>query len=225
MVDFQFNAHEHAPNVAPPGNLPVSPPEGWVVQIVAVHKTDTNARDGWFFEFVLQIVDGPNQGATGSYRLNYGNNSEQAVNIAIGQLSTLCHVTGVMMIQHQMEELLNIPFRVIVVMQVGAEAAEKGWTTIQDVLDIHGNAPKHNAASVPQAATGAPQFAVEQGAPAPQSQIATEAAQAAEGFAGPPQQQQGWGQQPQAAPAQQQQPPQQQQQPTPAPAGPKPPWG
>jgi len=185
MPAYTFDAHNYAPNVSPANNLPVSPPEGWTVQIISVDQKPTKDDDSsWYMEFLLQIVDGPQIGSTGVYRLQLGNRkSEQTVNIAMSQLSSLCYVTGVMMIKQDLMELANISFRVTVVMQAGKEAAEKGWTEIKKVLDVAGKEPNQNAQ--PTASSATPQFAIEDGKPK-ESQVAKEATHAAAGFAGPP---------------------------------------
>lgn len=163
---YSFDASTVAPSTGTSSNLPVSPPEGWPVQIIAAEMKQTASKDGHFVEFTLQITEGDNLGAVGAYRLNLGNENEQTVFIAASQLSSLCHVTGVMQFTDFMA-LANIPFRVIVVMQTGADAVEKGYTEVKQVLDVNGNKPSAGGAVANPAASpaSAPQFHVEAGSP------------------------------------------------------------
>jgi hypothetical protein len=214
-IPYEFNAHSFSPARGSSGNLPVSPREGYLVQIVSVEKKLTNAAQNsdtdssWYSEFTLQVVEpGPLKGKMGPYRLNLGNQSEQAANIAHSQLTTICYAVGKTQIS-DLSELQGIHFKVIVDLQASEEAQEKGWTEVVEVLCTDGSTPGQNSAPPSQAAGPPQQAAIEQGQPQ-QSQIAAEASHAAAGFAGPaeePQQPQaGWGEQPQeqqktAAPA------------------------
>ena len=157
-TEYNFDATTVAPSTGSSSNLPVSPPEGWSVQIVNVEMKQTSSKEGHYAEFTLQIVDGEHVGTQGAYRLNLGNQNEQAVHIAHSQLSSLCHVTGVMQMTDLMQ-LANIPFRAVVVMQTVPQAVEKGYTEVKLVLDINGNKPGQQSAPNPNAPpAGAPQF-------------------------------------------------------------------
>lgn len=154
---YEFDASQVAPSQGSSPILPVSPGEGWLVTIIdAENKPTAKGDGGWYVEFTLCITEGPEKGATGAYRLNLGNDNEQTVHIAHAQLSALCYVTGVMQIA-DLKQLSGKPFRVIVALQKGEEAAEKGYTEIKKVLDIHGNKPGQQPAGEP--ATPAPSTA------------------------------------------------------------------
>jgi len=104
----------------------------------------TSNNDGGYLQFNLKIIDGPNAGATGAYRLNLYNASQKAVEIAHRQMSALCHVTGVYNVQDS-AQLHNIPFMIEVGAQKGEDAVAKGYTEIKRVFDIHGNEPGKQA--------------------------------------------------------------------------------
>jgi hypothetical protein len=203
------------------GGLPVGK---YPVVIKRSAREITQDRTGAMLVCSLEIIDGPHKGITGVYRLNLWNANTQASEIAARQLSALCYVTQTWGLSNLPEgvELWNKPFVVQVVLQKNAEAAEKGYTQVDSVYDMNGNAPVKQA--------GAPQQQPPQNAP-PQQMPGQPPQQ---GFA--PQQpqqpqqpyqqpaQQPYQPQPQQQPVQQQpyQPPQQpaQQQPQQAPAQP-----
>lgn len=195
-------------------------------------------NNGGYLQLNLKIIDGPQTGTVGAYRLNLYHSNQQTVEIAHRQLSAVCHVTGVFMLQDS-AQLHNIPF----IVEVGPQKNDPQYTEVKKVFDINGNepgkagqgqAPAQPAAAAPQ---GFGQQPAQQQAPAawgaPQGQQAPQAAPQGNAPA--------WGQQPAQAPAaapawgnQQQAPAQQQapQQPAAAgwqqgaaPAGANPPWG
>ena len=132
-----FDARNFDPSQSA-GSLPV----GKHPVIIYEASIETNkAQNGGFLQLMLKIIDGPNAGQTGPYRLNLYNASAQAVDIAHRQLSALCYVTGVFQVQDA-QQLFNIPFMIEVGMQKGEEAAAKGYTEIRRVFDRNGNEPK-----------------------------------------------------------------------------------
>lgn len=153
-IGMVFDATKIEPACVGGGQLPVSPKEGWKVIITDSEMKETAAKDGGYLELNVQIVEGEHAGTEGKYRLNIFNKNEQAQNIAHKQLSALCHVTGVFQITDS-ALLHNRPFRAVVGLQKGAEAAEKGYTEIKGVLDINGNQPG-KAGSAPAAPPVAP---------------------------------------------------------------------
>lgn len=70
----------------------------------------TKAGDGGFLLLTLKIIDGPNAGQTGSYRLNLYNANPKAVAIANSQFSAICYVTNVFRVTDDTGVLHNIPF-------------------------------------------------------------------------------------------------------------------
>lgn len=138
MFPQGFNAR----TVEPAGvgsQLPISPPEGWLVIINGHEMVAVNGKpnDGMCV-FNLLVVDGAAKGSEGPYRLNLFNSSEQSAKIAAQQLSSLCHVTGKLDAQRE-EELYNVPFRVVVVAQTGE--GKENFTQVKKVMDAQGNAP------------------------------------------------------------------------------------
>jgi len=110
---------------------------------------------GGFAEFILSIIDGPNAGQTGAYRLNLYHANPQTVDIAQRQLSALCHVTGQLQIQDT-AQLHNHPFMVEVTNQklspeqqarVNAGEQVTPYTQVSKVFYIDGREPgKENQA-------------------------------------------------------------------------------
>lgn len=175
---------------------------------------ENSAKDGGFLALTLKIIDGPQAGQTGVYRLNLYNKSPQACDIANRQLSAICHVTGVFQVNHA-DQLHNIPFLIEVDFQKGDEARAKGYTEVKKVFDRNGNEPGKPPAQQNAQPAGAgfgqqpqqPQQPQQQ----PQQQPATGAAWGGAPAQGQPAAQQpaaggaAWGQgQPQQQPAQQQ---------------------
>lgn len=197
------------PNRIPPstgegmGGLPISPPEGHVVVVVAGEKKTSNNGQGAFLALTYEIIDGPFKGTRGIDRYNLWNNSAQAVQIAMGEYSALCHVCGCMQPSKTIDPLINKPFRVIV-----GPGKDPKYTEVKVRLFADGrNAKGEMHDNKGQASAPAPQQQIG-GAPPVQQQQAAPAANAwpTQGQQPAPQQQQ-----PQQQPQQGYQPPQQQQ--------------
>lgn len=143
------------------GQLPIGNKQ--VCQIIASEVKANSANDGGFLEFILEILDGPNVGSTGAYRLNLYNQSQKAVEIAHRQMSALCHVVGIFNVSDT-SALHNKPFRIDVGYQKGQDPATNpdapGYTEVKKVYDVNGNEP--GKAPAPQAAPP-----VQTAAPAP----------------------------------------------------------
>ena len=214
-----FNAQQFDPTQGG-GSLPV----GRHPVIIESSEVKANkANDGGYLQLNVKLIDGPQTGTTGAYRLNLYHSNPQTAEIAHRQLSAICHVIGVFNVQDS-QQLHNIPFIVEVGLQKGEEAAQKGYTEVKKVFDINGNEPG-------KAGQGAP-------AAQPQQQPAAQGGFGQQQPAQQPEQPQGgtaWGgqQQPAQQPAAQ---PQgnapawgggqpAQQQPQGAPAGNAPAWG
>ena len=205
-----FNAQQYDPTQGG-GSLPV----GRHPVIIESSEVKANkANDGGYLQLNLKLIDGPQMGTTGAYRLNLYHSNPQIAEIAHRQLSAICHVIGVFNVQDS-QQLHNIPFIVEVGLQKGEEAAQQGYTEVKKVFDINGNEPgkagQGAAPAQPQAQGG---FGQQQPAQQPQQ----------------PQGGGAWGQQPAQQPAAQ---PQgnapawggQPQQPAQQPAGNAPAWG
>jgi hypothetical protein len=123
-----------ARNVEPSVGFIAVPTADYTVRAVKSEPTPTNDGTGGMLVFELEILDGPYAGQKIMYRLNLWNTkSQQAVSIAWGQLSALCHVTGVFQLQ-QTEQLHGIPFKVHVV-------NDGTYANVKYVMDLNGNQP------------------------------------------------------------------------------------
>lgn len=236
-----FNPMEYDPTQGgaawPLGKHPV------IIESAEVKATKDNQSG--YLQLNLKVIDGPNAGHVGPYRLNLYNQSQEAAQIAHRQLSAICHVTQTFQLGPdgtQLQYLFNKPFVIEVGMQKGQEAQEKGYTEIKRVYDMAGNEPG-KAGQAQQAPQGFQQQQPQQQQPAQQQpqggQNGGAQAWGGQGQGGqqqaPAQGQQagGWGQQNGGQPAQQpaQQAPQQQGggwaqgQGGGAPAGGQPAWG
>jgi hypothetical protein len=237
-----FNAQQYDPTQGV-GGLPI----GKHPVIVDSSEVKPNKENnGGYLQLNLKIIDGPQTGTVGAYRLNLYHSNQQTVEIAHKQLSAVCHVTGVFMLQDS-AQLHNIPF----IVEVGPQKNDPQYTEVKKVFDINGNEPgKAGQGQAPaQPAAAAPQGFGQQQPQQPAQQQAPAAWGAPQGQQAAPQQPQGkapaWVQAPAQQPAQapaaapawgnQQQAPAQQQAPQQpaaagwqqgaAPAGANPPWG
>ena len=206
-----FNAQQYDPTQGG-GSLPV----GRHPVIIESSEVKANkANDGGYLQLNVKLIDGPQTGATGAYRLNLYHSNPQTAEIAHRQLSAICHCVGVFNVQDS-SQLHNIPFIIEVGLQKGEEAAQKGYTEVKKVFDINGNEPGKAGQGAPAAQ---PQQQPTQGGGAWGGQPAQQPAAQPQGDApawggGQPAQQQpqgapagnapAWGQQPAQQPAAQQ---------------------
>ena len=139
-----FNANNFDPTQGV-GGLPI----GRHPVVVDSSEVKANkANDGGYLQLNLKVIDGPQAGTVGAYRLNLYHSNPQTVEIANRQLSAISHVTGVYMIQDS-AQLHNIPF----VIEVGPQK-DAQYTEVKKVFDINGNepgkAPQGGGAAQPQ---------------------------------------------------------------------------
>ena len=141
-----FNAQQFDPTQGG-GSLPV----GRHPCIIESSEVKANkANDGGYLQLNVKLIDGPQTGATGAYRLNLYHSNPQTAEIAHRQLSAICHCVGVFNVQDS-QQLHNIPFIVEVGLQKGEEAAQKGYTEVKKVFDINGNEPGKAGQGAPAA--------------------------------------------------------------------------
>ena len=141
-----FNAQQYDPTQGG-GSLPV----GRHPVIIESSEVKANkANDGGYLQLNLKLIDGPQMGTTGAYRLNLYHSNPQTAEIAHRQLSAICHVIGVFNVQDS-QQLHNIPFIAEVGLQKGEEAAQKGYTEVKKVFDINGNEPGKAGQGAPAA--------------------------------------------------------------------------
>lgn len=137
-----FNAQQFDPTQSA-GQLPIGKHP---VKIVDGEVKATKNNDGGYLQLSLQIIDGPQTGTTGPYRLNLYNQNAQTAEIAHRQLSAVAFVTGVLNIQ-DVRQLFNIPFMV----EVGPQKNDPQYTEVKRVFDINGNEPGKQGQSTPVA--------------------------------------------------------------------------
>ena len=141
-----FNAQQYDPTQGG-GNLPV----GRHPSIIESSEVKANkANDGGYLQLNVKLIDGPQTGTTGAYRLNLYHSNPQTAEIAHRQLSAICHCVGVFNVQDS-GQLHNIPFIIEVGLQKGEEAAQKGYTEVKKVFDINGNEPGKAGQGAPAA--------------------------------------------------------------------------
>jgi hypothetical protein len=159
-----FDPSQVAPTMGGSQNLPVSTNEGHPVVITGADWKQTQSGAGEMLQLQLEVIDGIHRGNTGTWNLNLKNANMTAVRIAIQELSCICHAVGHLSPLKAVDVLFNKPFRVVVGLQKGAEAAEKGYTEIKQVLRIDGSKLNKPAQATQQPAP------VQQFAPQPQPQ-------------------------------------------------------
>jgi hypothetical protein len=154
---FVFDASQHEPMQAggkhPPGNK-------FPFTITNTEVKATKANDGQkLFEVTFTSP-------AGSIRFNYNlwNSSETARKMSVGQLSALCHATGIIKVTFPNDsnegpagkELIGGKGLMDVGFQSGhepsAEKPEGGYVEVKKIYDIHGNEPSKGSA--PQASNG-----------------------------------------------------------------------
>ena len=141
-----FDAQQYDPTQGG-GSLPV----GRHPVIIESSEVKANkANDGGYLQLNVKLIDGPQTGTTGAYRLNLYHSNPQTAEIAHRQLSAICHCVGVFNVQDS-GQLHNIPFIIEVGLQKGEEAAQKGYTEVKKVFDINGNEPGKAGQGAPAA--------------------------------------------------------------------------
>jgi Protein of unknown function (DUF669) len=93
-----LNGTFDATGVAPAMPLEVLPPGRYVGQIVESEMLPTKAGDGQYLRLVIEVLDGQYARRRIFDQLNLVNNSQQTVEIARRQLSTICHAVGQMQV-------------------------------------------------------------------------------------------------------------------------------
>ncbi|AZF90039.1 single-stranded DNA-binding protein [Pseudomonas phage vB_PaeS_SCUT-S3] len=137
-----FNAQQYDPTQGV-GSLPI----GKHPVIVESSEVKANkANDGGYLQLNLRIIDGPQQGTTGAYRLNLYHSNQQTVEIAHRQLSAICHVIGVFQVTDS-SQLHNLPFLI----EVGPQKNDPQYTEVKKVFDMNGNEPGKAGAGAPAA--------------------------------------------------------------------------
>jgi hypothetical protein len=189
----QFDARAIAPAEA---FQPVPAGEYKVAIISSEGQANSKVETGGHLKLVLRVLEGQFMNRELWYNLNLWNSNPQSAEIAQRQLSAICHVTGVFVL-NDTAQLHNIPFVAIVAVQANGQ-----YNDVKGVKDLQGNQPgKPN--SNPVAAAAPPAFGAPPVAVAPQGASAPWGTPQA---APPPPAAGGWGPPAAAAPAQPAQP-------------------
>lgn len=149
-----FDANQYAPKQAgtthPIGKFPAT------ISNTSIEPT----KDGQGGMFIVEFTT---QAGSISQRYNLWNQSEKAVQIAHGQLSALCHATGVFKLQWENDgaALRNGKCQIEVVEQIDKETKQpNGYTQVAKVYDVNGDEPgkpKQQAQVQPQQPAQQPQ--------------------------------------------------------------------
>lgn len=137
MVALNFNASAVQPNQS----LEPVPSGQYPVVISASSEKPTKAADGSYLELEMTIQQ-PNQFAGRKVydRLNLKNKNQQAVDIAYGTLSAICHVTGRIQVQDS-SQLHGVLFIAVVTKGPRNDAPDQMSNTVRGYKDMNGNDP------------------------------------------------------------------------------------
>lgn len=116
---FSFDANQVAPDAGQMGPLPA----GWYSVIVADSSIEaTKDGAGAYIKAVFKVLEPNPQFVNRPIYVNFNikNNNQQAVDIAMGQLSALSHAIGVLNWQDT-QQLHNIPLKVRVKVRPGSD--------------------------------------------------------------------------------------------------------
>ncbi|QJI53378.1 ssDNA-binding protein [Alteromonas phage vB_AcoS-R7M] len=120
MAQLNFDATQVQPNAG--ASDPV--PAGWYSAMVDESEIKpTKGGDGAYLQLRLNIIDGQYANRKLWVRLNIQNPSQQAVDIAMSDLSAICHAVGVMHLQDS-NQLHGIPMKVKVKLRPATENYE-----------------------------------------------------------------------------------------------------
>jgi len=143
-MGFQFNTDFSTiePNEGGGSSFPVSDTKGWLCEMIASEGKENSKKDGQILAIQLRGLEGPVNGKLHDFTVNIANPNQQAVQIGMGELSAIAHVTGHIRVGNS-AEWHNKPFRVVVVPEIDKATKEPtGRTRISKFLDANGNGPK-----------------------------------------------------------------------------------
>lgn len=142
MATLNFNANEVEPSVG----FDAIPAGKYLAVITDSEMKPTKTGNGQYLELAFEIIEGEYKNRKIWARLNLENPNAQAVQIARGDLSTICRAVNVPQPKDSLE-LHNLPLTVTVRCKKNPESGEI-------TNEIKGYAPRASAA---QAAAPAPQ--------------------------------------------------------------------
>lgn len=140
VVNTDFSNIE--PNEGANGSFfPVSDSSGWLCELIASDGRENSAKNGQILVCQLRGLDGPVQGKLHDFTINLSNPNQQAVNIGMGEMSAIAHVTGHIKVGNT-QEWHHKPFRVVITPELDKEKQPTGRNRISKFLDRNGNGPK-----------------------------------------------------------------------------------
>jgi len=104
-----FNAND----VEPSADFAPLPDGKYLAVISESEEKPTKAGTGTYLQLTFEVIDGQHKGRKVWARLNLNNPNAQAVQIARGELSSICRAVGVMTPQDS-AELHNLPLTITV---------------------------------------------------------------------------------------------------------------
>lgn len=175
MAQLSFNAQ----NVAPDQGRDPIPADVYNMKIVKSELKPTSNGAGLRLNLSFEVIDGPFAGRRVVEGLNIQHTSPQAQQIAQGQLSAICHATGVLNLNDSVQ-LHNIPLKVKVkVKPASSDGQYEARNEVTAYRNINDNSLSGgvnlNAPAAPQAPTG---FGAQQAAQTAPQQPAFSAQQA-----------------------------------------------
>lgn len=114
-----FNANEVDPNVP----FEAVPENKYLAKIVDSEMKPTKNGDGQYLQLEFEIIEGSYKGRKVWARLNLDNRNSTAVQIARGDLSSICRAVGVMQPKDSIE-LHNLPLCIKVVCKKREDTGE-----------------------------------------------------------------------------------------------------
>lgn len=140
-------------NTVKPNSRPEPVPNGdYRAMIVASDVLPVSSGKGRMLKLEFQILDGEHKGRKVWEQLNIQHESEEAQKIAQGQLSAICHATGVMQLKNSVQ-LHNIPL--IIRTRIKQSAGYDPKNEIKGYLPVPGGTPAPAAAQAPATAVPA----------------------------------------------------------------------
>lgn len=136
-----------ASKVPPSDDFTPIPAGKYLATMIASEFKKTKSGTGEFLECTFKIAEGANKGRTVKSRLNLKNQNEQTVQIAAGELSSICRAVGVLK-PNDSCDLHNIPLEITVAV---TNPDEKG----RMYNEISGYHKRGGAAPAAQEATAA----------------------------------------------------------------------
>lgn len=153
MVQLNFDASGVDPNTRPD---PV--PTNWYpVMITASEQKPTKAGTGSYLQMELTVQGGEFANRKAYVRLNVDNPNPQAVEIAYGELSAICHSVGMLQVQDS-SQLHGKPFQAHIKCVERNDKPGEMSNEVAGYRDINGNEPG-SAGAAPAQQQQAPQWA------------------------------------------------------------------